>query len=131
VLAIIEQLVPVISAQCIESHVLPLCLPYVFGTHMSVQLVLILVYDSHLSDADHRETYESSHSVVLTIFSSHAQRAGEISLDNSDDATRKGNGFDKEGRRPLAFTEKMVPFYTNCLIEASSMTFVILASSTF
>jgi len=54
-LASIEQLVPVLSGECIQSYAFPLCL-------------------HHLSDSAHRETYESAHSVVLAIFASYAQR---------------------------------------------------------
>ncbi|OBZ71175.1 hypothetical protein A0H81_08652 [Grifola frondosa] len=57
-LASIEQLVPVLSDDCIRMDVYPLCLP-------------------HLSDSSHRETYESAHSVMLAIFASHARRMGE------------------------------------------------------
>jgi hypothetical protein len=31
-------------------------------------------FSRHLSDPSHRETYESAHSVILSIFASHAQR---------------------------------------------------------
>ncbi|KAF8969004.1 hypothetical protein BDZ97DRAFT_1797362 [Flammula alnicola] len=55
VLASIEQLVPVLSDKCIRDWVWGVCYP-------------------HLSDPSHRETYESAHSVVLSIFASHAQR---------------------------------------------------------
>ena len=72
---------------------------------------------SHLSDADHRETYESSHSVVLTAFSSRAQQIGEKFLD-IDNSTQQREHLECV---PLAFTEKLVPFYTNCLIEASNI----------
>ncbi|KAJ7645555.1 hypothetical protein DFH06DRAFT_1333196 [Mycena polygramma] len=87
-LTCIEQLVPVLSADCIQAYALPLSLP-------------------HLSDPSYRETYESSHSVVLAIFASHADHhaAGQ-------DETRAP----AEGPR---FTERMVPFYAHCLIENS------------
>jgi len=61
----------------------------------------------HLSDPAHRETYESAHSVVLAILALHAQRVGEgssvVKIDSND--------------RP--FAERIVPFYTNCLLENS------------
>ncbi|KAJ6584755.1 hypothetical protein B0H19DRAFT_1368265 [Mycena capillaripes] len=90
-LTCIEQLVPVLSADCIQSYALPLSLP-------------------HLSDPSYRETYESSHSVVLAIFASHADHhaAGEERTSSSDARA--------EGPR---FTERMVPFYAHCLIENS------------
>lgn len=50
VLACVEQLIPVLSAECIEQDVWPLC-------------------ESHLSVPSHRETYESAHSVVLAVLS--------------------------------------------------------------
>ncbi|TFK24406.1 hypothetical protein FA15DRAFT_669639 [Coprinopsis marcescibilis] len=54
-LASIEQLVPVLSDKCIRNWVWGVCYP-------------------HLYDASHRETFESSHSVILAIFASHAQQ---------------------------------------------------------
>ncbi|KAJ7264013.1 hypothetical protein B0H12DRAFT_1102480 [Mycena haematopus] len=87
-LTCIEQLVPVLSGDCIQSHALPLALPY-------------------LSDASYRETYESSHSVLLAVFASHADRH-ETEQENSDSA------------RGPRFTERLVPFYAHCLIENSA-----------
>ncbi|KAJ7459669.1 hypothetical protein FB451DRAFT_1271116 [Mycena latifolia] len=86
-LTCIEQLVPVLSADCIQSYALPLSLP-------------------QLSDPSHREVYESSHSVILAIFASHADHhaAGQDVISSP------------QGPR---FTERMVPFYTQCLIENS------------
>ncbi|KAJ7644341.1 hypothetical protein FB45DRAFT_824461 [Roridomyces roridus] len=80
----IEQLVPVLNVDCIQSCALPLALP-------------------HLSDPTHRETYESSHSVVLAIFASHADHHAAKS-DVSDGPS---------------FTERLVPFYAHCLMENS------------
>ncbi|KAJ6619556.1 hypothetical protein B0H10DRAFT_2163956 [Mycena sp. CBHHK59/15] len=90
-LASIEQLIPVLSDEIIQSYALPLCLP-------------------HLSDATYRETYESSHSVVLAIFASHADRhaTGERGSKSSDTPAQGST-----------FTERMVPFYAQCLIENS------------
>ncbi|KAJ6512070.1 hypothetical protein C8R47DRAFT_1291837 [Mycena vitilis] len=87
-LTCIEQLVPVLSADCIQAYALPLSLP-------------------HLSDPSYRETYESSHSVVLAIFASHADHHAAGQADTRAPA---------EGPR---FTERMVPFYAHCLIENS------------
>ncbi|KAJ7505504.1 hypothetical protein B0H11DRAFT_1796324 [Mycena galericulata] len=90
-LTCIEQLVPVLSGDCIQNYALPLALP-------------------HLSDPTYRETYESSHSVVLAIFASHADHhaAGQDNIPTSD------------VRAPgPSFTERMVPFYAHCLIENS------------
>ncbi|KAJ7163306.1 hypothetical protein C8R46DRAFT_1102948 [Mycena filopes] len=82
-LTCIEQLVPILSGECIQSYALPLALPY-------------------LSDASYRETYESSHSVVLAVFASHADRHA-----------------DANALAQPRFTERMVPFYALCLIENS------------
>ena len=68
-----------------------------------------LFFGSYLSDTSHRETYEFSHSVVLATFSSHAQHVGENLLDK--DHTR--NWDDGSAN----FVDKLVPFYTSCLIE--------------
>ena len=38
----------------------------------------------HLFDSSHRETYESAHSVILSIFASHAQRTGTSISDSSN-----------------------------------------------
>ncbi|KAG1822504.1 uncharacterized protein BJ212DRAFT_1328449 [Suillus subaureus] len=82
-LSAIEQLIPVLNEMTIQELVFPTCLP-------------------HLSDASHRETFESAHSVVLAIFASHAQKAREST-------SQQGGGF----------TRKIVPFYANCLIDNS------------
>ncbi|KIJ59494.1 hypothetical protein HYDPIDRAFT_118489 [Hydnomerulius pinastri MD-312] len=97
-LAAVEQLVPVLSIGIIEAFVLPFCSP-------------------HLNDATHRETFESAHSVVLAIFSSCSKRAlentGTVSSTNEQGGTST-SAVDS------AFTEKMIPFYTQCLIDNSS-----------
>ncbi|KAJ6557285.1 hypothetical protein DFH09DRAFT_1317424 [Mycena vulgaris] len=84
------QLVPVLTDDCIQSYALPLALPSLIPSH--------------------REVYESSHSVVLAIFASHADHhaAGEEHIASSDAVA--------QGPR---FTERMVPFYAHCLIENS------------
>ncbi|KAG7440838.1 uncharacterized protein BT62DRAFT_1080517 [Guyanagaster necrorhizus] len=71
VLACVEQLIPVLSPECIERDVWSLCEP-------------------HLSAPSHRETYESAHSVVLAMLSNNKN-----------------------------VVERMVPFYTECLIDNS------------
>ncbi|KAJ8583880.1 hypothetical protein M405DRAFT_747952 [Rhizopogon salebrosus TDB-379] len=80
-LSAIEQLIPVLSELTIQELVFPTCLP-------------------HLSDASHRETFESAHSVVLAIFALHAQKS----------ASQQEGGF----------TRKIVPFYATCLIDNSA-----------
>ncbi|KAF9561067.1 hypothetical protein CPC08DRAFT_635895 [Agrocybe pediades] len=68
-LASIEQLVPVLSDKCIRDWVWGVCYP-------------------HLTDSTHRETYESAHSVVLSIFASYAQRQQQnVPLNVSSDRT--------------------------------------------
>ena len=57
----------------------------------------------HLSDTNHRETFEPAHSVVLGIFAAHAQKTGE-------GRTATGSGF----------VQSLVPFYVGCLIEVRS-----------
>jgi hypothetical protein len=59
---------------------------------------------SHLNDASHRETYEPAHSVILAIF---AAQSGSTTV-----AEVQGAGVP----RPT-FVEKIVPFYTRCLLE--------------
>ncbi|KAH9989689.1 hypothetical protein BJV74DRAFT_922453 [Russula compacta] len=88
-LACVEQLVPLLSLNTIEHSVLPLCLP-------------------HLNDASHRETYESSHSVILAIFA--AQPGSRTAV-----AEVQGIGVQQP-----AFVEKVVPFYVQCLLENSA-----------
>jgi len=68
------------------------------------------LYVSHLNDASHRETYESSHSVILAVFASHARA-------QTDSTTVKGKGVS----RPT-FVEKIVPFYVQCLLEVRLVT---------
>jgi hypothetical protein len=58
----------------------------------------------HLSDPSDRGTYESAHSVVLSIFASHAQHHPfHAHVLSKPDATN--------------FVHQMVPFYAQCLIE--------------
>ena len=76
----------------------------------------------NLWDHENREVYESSHSVVLALLAAHAQRAGDGSdtasttkMDPNMSLRGKGKGKATAVARPL--TEKIVPFYTNCLLE--------------
>jgi hypothetical protein len=64
------------------------------STHVAIHP---LTRGRHLSDASHRETFESAHSVVLAIFALHAQKS----------ASQQEGGF----------TRKIVPFYATCLID--------------
>ncbi|KAH7885077.1 hypothetical protein F5I97DRAFT_1928494 [Phlebopus sp. FC_14] len=90
-LSVIEQLLPVVSASIIQTYVLPFCTP-------------------HLNDATYRDMFESAHSVVLAIFSSRARKA----MERPDPRTATPH------TQNITFTEKMVPFYTTCLIENSA-----------
>lgn len=69
---------------------------------LTIQELVFPTCIPHLSDASHRETFESAHSVVLAIFASHAQKA-------SESTSQQGGGF----------TRQIVPFYANCLIDNS------------
>ncbi|KAF8158558.1 hypothetical protein B0H34DRAFT_709390 [Crassisporium funariophilum] len=155
VLASIEQLVPVLSDKCIRDWVWGVCYP-------------------HLSDPSHRDTYESAHSVVLSIFASHAQRQHQQHPGNRTSALTQvstmttisnaigkrwslvdqrrttttpssgmmnSGGEDKtvgpegvkfsssnttseEAAVSATFVKRMVPFYAQCLIEVSILTFL-------
>jgi len=90
---------------------------------------------SHLFDVAHRETFESAHSVVLTIFSSHAQRlqvpaipddgcsVGDVVTmlqgKKNRDALSVGNGPQDD----TTFVQRMVPFYADCLIKVCRFSF--------
>ncbi|KAG6829465.1 hypothetical protein H0H92_004427 [Tricholoma furcatifolium] len=97
-LACIEQLVPSMGNSCLKDYVWPLCVPY-------------------LSDPSHRETYESAHSVVLSIFASDAQQHQSSHTPESrspGDSDRSTLALESNG-----FIRRMVPFYAQCLIENS------------
>ncbi|KAH8114641.1 hypothetical protein DFH11DRAFT_1508769 [Phellopilus nigrolimitatus] len=95
VLACVEQFVPVLSDVCIEEDVLPLCEP-------------------HLGDPSHRETFESAHSVMLSIFAAHAEK-GAVSVHNVD---VKGKGVDRrEGFVGLDLSRRLVPGYIKLLLQ--------------
>ncbi|KLO17280.1 hypothetical protein SCHPADRAFT_994449 [Schizopora paradoxa] len=80
-LACIEQLVPVVNEECVERHILPLCEP-------------------HLWNPGIRETYESSHSVMLAIFAAHARNSLSSTLDTHS-----------------SFYHRLVPGYAKALIQ--------------
>jgi len=79
----------------------------------------------NLWDHENREVYESSHSVVLALLAAHAQRVGDgsgtVPTTDVDSANSKGkeNGQAAVAARPPA--EKIVPFYTNCLLEVKTL----------
>jgi len=88
VLACIEQLIPILSDECVRKDVFELCLPL-------------------LSDATHRETYESAHSVMLAVFAAYAQKTVQH--------TPARAGAESSG-----FISQIIPFYTECLLQNSS-----------
>jgi len=73
----------------------------------------------NLWDYENREVYESSHSVVLALLAAHAQRvgdgAGTAPIPEVGPIDSKGKEQATAVAWPLA--EKIVPFYTNCLLE--------------
>ncbi|KZT73966.1 hypothetical protein DAEQUDRAFT_363943 [Daedalea quercina L-15889] len=89
-LACIEQLIPVLSDECIRRDVCALCLP-------------------RLSDTEHRETYESAHSAMLAIFAAYAQKSTQHLTTQAATVDGKTSGFIRE----------IIPFYTECLLENS------------
>ncbi|KAF5374139.1 hypothetical protein D9615_008886 [Tricholomella constricta] len=123
-LACIEQLVPLLGVPCLKEHVWGLCVPY-------------------LSDPSHRETFESAHSVVLSIFASHAQQqqpGHQIGLGlpavhnrrqiapeaqhesrHPNEVTAHGTSASTETSvlDSTGFVHRMVPYYAQCLIENS------------
>ncbi|KAG6819776.1 hypothetical protein H0H93_008783 [Arthromyces matolae] len=107
-LACIEQLVPYLGIHSVED-VWSLCSCY-------------------LSDPSHRETYESAHSVMLAIFSSHAQHsqsndhlpvnAGHLTKDSeSKNSSRTSSQIASQDI--ASFVHRITPYYAQCLIENS------------
>lgn len=70
---------------------------------------------SHLSDPSNREAFESAHSVVLGIFTTHAQTVRECKVNANWIHGPEDGGSSK--RR--SFFEILVPFYAGCLIDVS------------
>ncbi|KAJ7600852.1 hypothetical protein C8J56DRAFT_1038477 [Mycena floridula] len=101
-LACIEQLVPVISGECIQDIVFPICGPYVdlYLVDQSLQIFTdiyrIQVIANYLN---------LQHSVVLAVFAAHAVQSNQHSEAWA------------ENKQTSRLTERMVPFYTQCLIE--------------
>ena len=106
VLAVVEHLVPTLSELIIEQNVVPFCHPCVIYT---IALLIVLADPSrpiprYLNDVKHRETYESAHSVLLSIFAAHA-RQGEGEGQFSGEAAKS------------TFAERLVPFYVDLLVQ--------------
>ena len=69
-------------------------------------------FHRHLYDPSHRETFESAHSVILSVFTCRAQRLQRHShTDNSGTMCKDSENSD--------LVMKMVPFYAQCLLEVS------------
>ncbi|KAF8505304.1 hypothetical protein JB92DRAFT_3122491 [Gautieria morchelliformis] len=83
VLVIVEQLMPTLDDLMIENMVVPFC-------------------HSYLTNPEHRETYESAHSVMLSIFTAHSQR-------------KEIRGITTKP----SLAERLVPFYVNLLLQDS------------
>ncbi|KAG8941565.1 hypothetical protein FRC04_004146 [Tulasnella sp. 424] len=94
-LACSEQLMPKLSETLVEHTVLP-------------------VAYQHLTRPEHRETYESAHSVVLSVFANHARLHSNDETLNPTKGKGKGKVPDDEKGRLAA---KLVPFYIDCLLE--------------
>ena len=77
---------------------------FCFSAHNELATYLFFFYTRHLSDSSHRETYESAHSVILSIFAFHAQRqqhAGKTKTTNVLSGVLRGgdNKHDPEDGR--------------------------------
>ena len=74
-----------------------------------------------LSDALHRDLYESAHSVILAIL---ASSAPAVNLEIRD--TSKSNGI--LDLNSANFVTRIIPFYAQCLVEVSYfLSFAVMA----
>ena len=137
-----------------------LLLPFNSSFSTTTNQLFIVFSLRHLSDSSHRETYESAHSVILSIFAFHAQRQqqhtgktktttllwGELNDGGGDNKHEHGP---EDGRvftpisNPLRdeaeeesvdlanFVERMVPFYAQCLIEVCVISLTFKNDSIF
>ncbi|KAI0248594.1 hypothetical protein BJV78DRAFT_786419 [Lactifluus subvellereus] len=105
----VEQLIPLLSLDTIE-HVAFVPSVRTYVTLFSSLSRPVRFSSRDLNDASCRETYESSHSVILAIFAAHA-------LAQPDSTTVA----EMQGTRVLwpTFVEKIVPFNIQCLLENS------------
>ncbi|KAF9267284.1 hypothetical protein L218DRAFT_984839 [Marasmius fiardii PR-910] len=94
-LACIEQLVPILSTECLSADVWPI-----------VETHLYLPEIDPVPAKSLRETYEAAHSVILAVFDTNA---------NSYDGNSNSNNRDELS----VFAQRLVPFYVKCLIENS------------
>ncbi|EJC97998.1 uncharacterized protein FOMMEDRAFT_149443 [Fomitiporia mediterranea MF3/22] len=101
-LACIEQFIPVLDDHCIEEVILPFCEP-------------------HLGDPSERQTYESAHSVMLSIFAAHADKSADTSSSAEHEQSRREKGtVDLKGKTPaekVGLARRLVPGYAQCLLE--------------
>ncbi|KAK1226251.1 hypothetical protein PQX77_010724 [Marasmius sp. AFHP31] len=93
-LACIEQLVPVLSKECLMGDVWAIVESYLYLPQANPDTL-----------KTRRETYEAAHSVVLSLFETNANNHANH-LNSEDELSR--------------FAERLVPFYAKCLIENSS-----------
>jgi hypothetical protein len=95
--------------------------PIAFEVFFYLYIESDMIEHSHLSDPSHRETFESAHSVMLAILAAHTQKAGQPSPSFSQTT--------ENDKRPQAFAEQAVPFYTQCLIDVCPHSFVLATYS--
>lgn len=95
-------------------------------TNLLISLTLFLFPHRYLYDSSHRETFESAHSVILSVFASRAQRLQRHteSLTPHYRSGRVNSHADSSGTihkdvENLDPVMKMVPFYAHCLLEVS------------
>lgn len=69
---------------------------------------------SHLYDPSHRETFESAHSVMLSIFAAHADKPSAFQM--------KGKEAEENADKQINLANSLVPGYVKCLLEVSSTT---------
>ncbi|KAG8880892.1 hypothetical protein FRB98_004696 [Tulasnella sp. 332] len=94
-LACAEQLMPALEEDVIEHVVLPIAIPL-------------------LNEPSRRETYESAHSVVLSVFSSHAKRK-----DSEEGTQNQTNEPLQSSRTKAGVAQRLAPFYADCLLQNS------------
>ncbi|KIO18634.1 hypothetical protein M407DRAFT_157454 [Tulasnella calospora MUT 4182] len=96
-LACSEQLMPKLSETLVEHTVLP-------------------VAYHHLSRPAHRETYESAHSVFLSVFSNHTRLHSNEETSTPTNGKKKGKGKENDDEKGK-LAAKLTPFYITCLLE--------------
>ena len=92
-------------------------------TNLLISLTLFLFPYRYLYDSSHRETFESAHSMILSVFASRAQRLQRHpeSLTPHYRPGRVNSHADSSGTihkdlENLDPVMKMVPFYAHCLL---------------